>query len=600
MRDTGQERRAFLAIVLAMGVLLLWNLIFPPPRPPERAGGGTPGQAPAAAESLAANAATNGGPVEAPAAGHTDAAAPASAGSGAQMAGAGAAALERAEGTEAPPPTRIHVEGDQLHLTIDSMGARLIEVALPHYVEADGSEVELLPEDKGALATVLVTAADTLRLEGEPFRLVSDTREGGARRITWDLALRNLELRKTFVIPEQGGLFQVEQELVRDDLGVRAWGVSWEGGLRLTEHVKGRNARAYFEGTVFAEGKVQRKPSTDLHKGPLGFPGKTYFVGVQSKYFLAAIVPQGEQQGPSRLWQVPSGDPEMPGVAGEILAERTSSLAANRVGYDVFVGPQDYKHLAALGLHLEEAIDLGASWVRPLSRVILHLLIAVHQVVPNYGVTIILFSLLMNLLFFPLTYRSTKSMKMMSALKPQMDALKEKYKDDPQKLSEATMRIYKEAGVNPLAGCLPILVQMPIFFALYAVLIRTIELRQAPFALWIQDLSQPDVVFDLPFALPFIGTGVCLLPIIMGITSYFQSKQTMVDPSQKMMLVMMPIMMTFIFFTMPSGLVLYWLTGNVFTIASKYFFKDPVPAVVSDGGAPLGGARRAAKAGAKR
>ena len=222
-----------------------------------------------------------------------------------------------------------------------------------------------------------------------------------------------------------------------------------------------------------------------------------------------------------------------------------------------------------------------------------------HDVVPNYGVTIILFSLAMNLLFFPLTYKSTKAMRHMSALKPKLDALKEKYKNEPQKMSEATMKIYKEAGVNPLAGCLPLLLQMPIFFALYAVLIRTIELRQEPFLWWVHDLSRPDVVFELPFAIPFIGAGVCVLPIVMGITSYFQSKQTMVDPTQKAMVIMMPIMMTFIFFTMPSGLVLYWLTSNVFTIGSKFFFKaDPVPGAEGETLAPADG-RRAARAGAK-
>ena len=254
---------------------------------------------------------------------------------------------------------------------------------------------------------------------------------------------------------------------------------------------------------------------------------------------------------------MPSGEEGAPSLAGEILLERTTELATNEVQYDVYVGPQDYAALQSLRLGLEGAIDLGAKWVRPLSRAILATLIAVHRVIPNYGVTIILFSTLINLLFFPLTYRSTKSMRQMSALKPRLDALQEKHKDDAQKLSEATMRLYKEAGVNPLAGCLPLLLQMPIFFALYAVLFRTIELRQAPFVFWIHDLSRADVVYHLPFALPIIGSGLCILPVIMGITSYFQSKQTMMDPSQQAMVVMMPVMMTFIFFSMPSGLVLY-------------------------------------------
>jgi YidC/Oxa1 family membrane protein insertase len=592
VRDTGQERRAFLAIVLAMGVLLIWNVLFPPKPVPDRAQEAAPQGEPPPAEHVASGASPEGAAPQGTPAPETSPPMPA-----ASAPASGPVELAWPENAAPPDPVQLHVESEHIHLTIDSRGARVIEVALPRYREAGDREVQLLPQaGAGALASVAVTAAGPLPLEHLPFRLASDTHDGTARRIAWELELRDLFLRKTYVVPDRGDLFRVEHELVRDAIGVRAWGLSWAGGLRHTEQVKGSAAAGYFQGTVLAEGSVQRKNADAARKGPIEYPGNTYFVGVQNKYFLAAIVPKGDHQGPARLWQAPSDDPEHPSVGGEILVERTTALAADRVEYDVYAGPQNYKEIAALGLGLEGALDLGAKWIRPLSRMILAMLIAIDSVVRNYGVTIILFSTAMNLLFFPLTYKSTKSMRQMSALKPKLDALKEKYKDEPQKMSEATMRVYKEAGVNPLAGCLPLLLQMPIFFALYAVLIRTIELRQAPFMLWIHDLSQPDVVFELPFALPFIGSGVCLLPIIMGVTSYFQSKQTMVDPSQKTMMILMPVMMTFIFFTMPSGLVLYWLTSNVFTIASKYFFKA---APVGGEAAAVAPPRRAAKAGAR-
>jgi YidC/Oxa1 family membrane protein insertase len=583
VRDNpGQERRAFLAIVLAMGVLLVWNVLFPAPRrtAPSPA---TPVEQQAAPQ-VAAPEATPTAPPPAAA----DASAP-------------GLALAPAAGDSVVAPASVHVEGERIHVTIDGLGARLTEVALPQYRETGDREVQLLPQPgEGALGTVVVTAGGRLPVESTPWRLVSDTEMSDSRRVVFELATQGLALRKTFEIPKRGSLLHVEQEIVRDGVGITAWGLSWGGGLRFTEDVKGSATQGYFQGTVLAEGAVQRKDANAAKKGPIDFPGNTYFVGVQNKYFLAAIVPRGEHQGPSRLWAAPSGDSRSSSVAGEILTPRTSSLAADRVQYDVYVGPQDYAELAALKLGLEGALDLGAKWIRPLSRVILATLIAMHDVIPNYGVTIILFSLAMNLLFFPLTYKSTKAMRHMSALKPKLDALKDKYKDDPHKMSEATMRVYKEAGVNPLAGCLPLLLQMPIFFALYAVLIRTIELRQEPFVLWVSDLSRPDVVFELPFSIPFIGAGVCLLPIIMGVTSYFQSKQTMVDPTQKTMVILMPVMMTFIFFSMPSGLVLYWLTSNIFTIGSKFFFKaDSVPETVEEPVPAAGGARRAARAGAK-
>jgi YidC/Oxa1 family membrane protein insertase len=389
----------------------------------------------------------------------------------------------------------------------------------------------------------------------------------------FELALEELTLQKTFVIPDSGRVLEVEQRIVKDRLGLTAWGLSWAGGMRVTEKPLGTIRGDYFQGGVRAEGKVQRKGTGHVQKNAQEFPGTTYFVASMSKYFVGAIVPLGDQQGPAKLWHVPSSNESEASVGAEILSSRNSSLAADTITYGVYIGPLDYAQLARTGLGIEGVVDLGAKWIQPIARVILSFLIWLHGIIPNYGVVIILFSSAINLLFFPLTYKSTRSMRDMAALKPRLDALKVKYKDEPQKMQEATMKLYKEAGVNPLAGCMPLLLQMPIFFALYAVLFRTIELRQEPFILWMHDLSQPDVVFQLPFSLPLIGSGVCLLPIIMGISSYFQSKGTMVDPNQKMMIYMMPVMMTYIFFTMPSGLVLYWLTSNLFTIGQKALMK---------------------------
>lgn len=579
-----------------MGVLLLWNVFFPPARAPQPPAESVP-TAQRADSAVTTPGATDHAEIGT---GPTTPAADA----GSMATAALDEGLAPPEGVTLPEAVQVRVQTNALHLTIDGLGARVTEVALPRYIDQENHEVQLLPQPgPGALASIASTASGPLPLDTLPFRLVSDTDNGAERRITWELATRGLVLRKTFVIPDEGSLVRVEQELVEDRLGIRSWGLSWAGGLRVTEDLKGNTAKNYFEGAAFAEGSVQRKKAHDAHKGPILFPGQTRWVSVLNKYFLAAIVPRGEAQGPARLWEAPSGHEDSPSLAGDILVDRGSELATNQVQYDVYIGPQDYAALQSLGLGLEGALDLGSSWVRPLSRIILSTLIAVHRVIPNYGVTIILFSTLINLLFFPLTYKSTKSMRQMSALKPRLDALKEKYKEDAQKLSEATMRLYKEAGVNPLAGCLPLILQMPIFFALYAVLFRTIELRQAPFLFWIRDLSQPDVVFQLPFALPIIGSGICILPIIMGITSYFQSKQTMMDPSQQMMVVLMPIMMTVIFFSMPSGLVLYWLTTNVFTLGSKYVFKtqddDALAGVATVTADPPRASKRTAKVGAK-
>jgi YidC/Oxa1 family membrane protein insertase len=600
----GQEQRAFLAILLAMGVILVWSYLFPAGPPPRNQTGteASPSEEVAAVtEPGAEEVAPFTAPGEA-----SDTALADSAAAGDRSEAGSLLGLTRGS-TQLTADERFdreHVEvvGTDVRLVLDSRGARVTEVELLGYEGREGGPVQLLPRDgPGALGSVLVHDGRDIPLDGFDFRLVSNEATPAGRRVVFELPLREVTLRKTFTVPAEGNVLQVDQEILDDRLGLGAWGLSWAGGMRVTEERLGTQRGPYFQGTVFAEGEVQRKDPSKARKEPIEFPGATRFVGIQNKYFLGAIVPRGDQQGPARLWRVPlgSGSDEEASLAGEILVERTPGLASNQVTYDVYVGPLDYAKLKALDLGIEGAVDLGFSWIRPLSRVILSVVIGLHSIIPNYGVVIIVFALGMNLLFLPLTWKSTKSMRDMSALKPRLDALKEKYKDEPQKMSEATMRLYKEAGVNPLAGCLPLFIQMPIFFALYAVLIRTIELRQEPFVFWIRDLSQPDVVFNLPFSLPLIGTGVCLLPVIMGVTSYFQSKQTMVDPNQKAMLIMMPVMMTFIFFTMPSGLVLYWLVSNVFTISSKFFMKPSAVAesIAEEAEAPAGKGGKGRKAG---
>ncbi len=593
--NPGQEQRAFWAILLAMGVLLVWSVLFPPPKPPPR---------PIAADrTIPAQEALSARPESEPlAVADPSSEEPARAsGSLLGVSGGDDVLLQRDDETAAER-VQIRVGGADVSLTFDGQGARLTEAVLHGFSEGD-RPVQLLPENgAGALGSVLRIDGREFPLDRFVFNLVSDSQSSVGRRLVWELPLEEVTLRKTFTVPPEGHQLEVEHELVRDRAGLSAWGLSWGGGMRSTEEKKGKVRGAYFYGTALAEGKVQRKAPNQLGNGPLEYEGLTYFITSQNKYFVGAIVPRGDNQGPARLWQVSAGREAAPSVAGDILVERAAGLAANRVAYDVYIGPLDYAGLSALGLGLEGAVDLGARWIRPMSRTILAVLIWMHGIIPNYGVVIVLFSSVVNLLFFPLTFKSTRSMRDMAALKPRLDALKEKHKDEPEKLSKATMALYKEAGVNPLAGCFPLLLQMPIFFALYAVLFHTIELRQEPFVFWIRDLSQPDVVFNLPFALPLIGSGVALLPIIMGVTSYFQSKATMVDPNQKMMVTMMPIMMTFIFFTMPSGLVLYWLTSNLFTIGQKFLMKPSAvaTAVVEEADTDSHGKGGGRKSGTKR
>jgi YidC/Oxa1 family membrane protein insertase len=206
-------------------------------------------------------------------------------------------------------------------------------------------------------------------------------------------------------------------------------------------------------------------------------------------------------------------------------------------------------------------------------------------------VSIILLAVFLNILLFPLTMKSFKSMQKMQALHPQMEKLKAQNKNNPQKLNKEMMELYKKYKINPFGGCLPLLLQMPIFFALYQALIKSIELRGASF-LWVRDLSMPDAV-KIPVALPLLGSSINILPILMIIATVIQQKLSTKSmgsavteeqkQQQRMMMFMMPVMFGFIFYSMPSGLVLYWLVNTVLTVIEQFVIFKPT-ALTSEAG----------------
>jgi YidC/Oxa1 family membrane protein insertase len=194
-----------------------------------------------------------------------------------------------------------------------------------------------------------------------------------------------------------------------------------------------------------------------------------------------------------------------------------------------------------------------------------------NKVTHNYGIDIILLTILIKIVFYPLSVKSYKSMKKMQTMQPVIAKLKEKYKDDKAKLNQEMMEIYKNKGINPMGGCLPMIIQIPVFFALYKALSAAIELRHAPFMLWINDLSSPEDLYT--FNIAGYDLPIRILPLVMGITQVIQQKMTpsSVDPMQEKIMLAMPIVFTFIFWGFPSGLVLYWLVNNVISIAQQYY-----------------------------
>jgi YidC/Oxa1 family membrane protein insertase len=244
--------------------------------------------------------------------------------------------------------------------------------------------------------------------------------------------------------------------------------------------------------------------------------------------------------------------------------------------FTVYIGPLDYTIVKGLDVGLENIMNFGWKIIQPISILVLWTFTFLHKFIPNYGVVIIVFSILVKIVLHPLTKKSYQSMKEMQEIQPLMTALREKYAKDPQRMNQEMMKLYKEHGVNPLGGCLPMLLQMPLLYALFIVFRSTIELRHANFFWWIKDLSAPDTIFKLPVSLPLYGDTVNVLPIVMGATMLIQQAMTMKDPKQKMMVYLMPIIMTLAFNTFPSGLNLYYTLFNVFSIIQqKYMTTAP-------------------------
>jgi YidC/Oxa1 family membrane protein insertase len=300
--------------------------------------------------------------------------------------------------------------------------------------------------------------------------------------------------------------------------------------------------------------------------GPVLYDGEVEWAGAQTRYFLQVLLPDVPREAQARFAPIQLGE----SAASEVAFRPVRVPPGQRLEkeYRVYIGPKEFDRLEALGSSLERSIDLGWSWVAPLTRAFNWLLRACYAVIPNYGVAIILITLLVRLGTAPLMAKQMRSMKRMGELQPKIKALQQQYGDDRQRQSQEMMKLYRESGVNPLGGCFPMLIQLPVFIGLFYALRSSIDLRQEPFMLWIDDLSAPESLFELPG----LGIPVRVLPLLMGASMVLQQKltPTSMDPAQaRMMMTVMPVMFTVLFYQFPSGLVLYWFVSNLLGIVHQ-------------------------------
>ncbi len=316
--------------------------------------------------------------------------------------------------------------------------------------------------------------------------------------------------------------------------------------------------------TLWLDGKRVHEDVTKL-TGEKAISGTVAWVALQDTYFAAALLPEG--QGPRAFVARAEGNQPVIGLAG--ARQPLSPGGQVTTGARVFAGPKDLDILRGVGQELDNLVDLG--WFGFLARPALWLLKFLYGFTGNYGFAIILVTVLQKIAFHPLTHKSLKSMQAMQAIQPKLHALQERLKNNPQKRQEEMMALYRKHGVNPMGGCLPMVVQIPIFIALYNALSSSVEMWQAHF-LWIRDLTQPDSLFtlDLYGATRNVGN---ILALLMGVSMWVQQKMSPPagDPRQaQMMLWMMPILFTFMFWSFPSGLVLYWLVNNILQIGQQW------------------------------
>ncbi|VAV82356.1 Inner membrane protein translocase and chaperone YidC, long form [hydrothermal vent metagenome] len=363
------------------------------------------------------------------------------------------------------------------------------------------------------------------------------------------------------------------------------------------------NTRAQLDGRIATDitsfykkaGKDDKKDRYNFHKGPVRKgTGKTErpditepgqesgddpiaWIGLEDKYFLMALVPpfvakekkrkiEGEDEGESEvvtsntLWVSNIKEDEFSSatLASVSLVEKLELAPGETSTFEhtAFMGVKDYNLLKKTGNRLEEAIEFG--YFSIIAKPCLVLLNFFNKYAHNYGIAIILLTILFKIIFYPLTKYGLKSMKNMQTMQPQMKAIKEKYKDDKSKQNKATMELYKRNKINPMGGCLPMVLQIPVFIGLYEVLAVAIELRHAPFAFWLVDLAAKDPYY--------------ITPVLMGISMFLHQKMTpsAMDPMQSKMMMIMPVVMTFMFLNFPSGLVLYWLVNNILSILQQW------------------------------
>lgn len=501
------EKNTIIAVVLSIFVLLAWQFFFTPAPQPQ-----APSVAPAVANALTQPSVQN-----------------AVSASSIPVAPGGAVSMEEKS---------VKVETDLYTAEFSTKGGIIKKFQLKRYKDNDGVSVSLL-NGRGAIPALAVgfggdfsSAEDNYSLTGGDLKLSG----AEAGTLVLEHSSPKYSIRRTYSFKGDAYQFELKDE------------VSGAGGYELALGTDfGLSTKVEESGThlgpvVLADTTRHELTSKKLTESK-SYSGAIKWVAREDKYFFAAIAPKGKAEE-ARAW-----------LAGG--ADSVSLKSPSGGSFLIYAGPKEHDSLKALGVGLEHIVDFGFFSI--IARPLFWILKMLYSLVHNWGWAIVMLTIVARVPFIPIVNKGQRAMKRLQEVQPRMQEIREKYKKDPQRMQAEMTELYKKHKVNPVSGCLPMLLQIPVFFALYKVLMVAIELRGAPFMLWITDLSVKDPYY--------------VLPIIMGVTMLVQQKMTPSagDPTQQKIMMIMPIVFTFLFLGFASGLVLYWLVNNVLAIAQQMY-----------------------------
>ncbi len=463
------------------------------------------------------------------------------------------------------PAELIHVKTDVLDVEINPQGGVITNAALLHYPQTQDSPepVVLLNNEpftrylaQSSLVSVDNTFSDNQVTYTSPeSHYQTDGEKELVVNMTWQNA-KGLQLVKSFTFTPGKYNIGVSYRIQNNGSMV------WQGGLygllsrtKIEETTSLFNITAFTGASISTTNKPYQKISfKDMLKQPVNQTSIGGWAAMQQHYFLTAWVPD-QQQNNRFFTQVEPNNLFTVGVAGPALLVTPGQTVTTSM--QLYVGPELGDQLNALAPHLKLTIDYGWLWF--ISEGIFWLMQKIYDLIGNWGWSIVVVTILIKVAFFHLSATSYRSMAKMRKLQPKMLALKERFGDDRQKMAQATMELYKHEKVNPMSGCLPMLVQIPFFIALYWVLVESVQLRQAPFIFWIHDLSVKDPYF--------------ILPLINGFLMFVQQKLNPPppDPTQAKVMMFMPVVFTVLFLSFPAGLVLYWVVNSMVSILQQWF-----------------------------